>query len=76
MSSTAPYLAMAADGSVATMEHAAPTTALSIVDALITPAFSPASARSRAVPVKPTFSGWMRKQARTFPYAFQTKSVI
>jgi hypothetical protein len=76
MSCTAPYLAFAADGSVATMEHAAPTAALSIVDALITPAFSPALARVRTLPAKPTFSGWMRTHARTFPYMLQTKSVI
>lgn len=48
-------------------------TALSIVDALITPSFSAATARSRAVPAKPTYSGWMRKKQQSFPYMLQTK---
>lgn len=48
-------------------------TALKVVDALITPELSPATARLQASPVKPTFSGWMRKQARSFPYALQSK---
>lgn len=50
-------------------------TALGVVDALITPALSPATARYQAAPVRPTFSGWMRKQARSFPYALQSKYV-
>ena len=73
---SSPSLVRSSDGSIAPMERLAPSTAMSIVDALITPAFSPASARSRSVPIKPTFSGWMRKQQRSFPYSLQSKSVL
>ena len=71
----APSFMRSESGTVSETQHPLERSAMSVVDALVTPHFSSASDQGGRGRSQPVFSGWMRKKSSFFPFMFQTRWV-